>query len=119
MTTKARRRVGPVASRLIFLPRSEYPHLRRHDKRARYVVDAIEYITWSIGRDLRRQREAAGLSQAEVARRAGIRPETLSRLERGRGNPTVATVSRVVRAIQRTGRRAARRVRVGSPSSRD
>jgi DNA-binding XRE family transcriptional regulator len=108
MTTKARRRVRPVAGRLIFLPRSEYPHLRRYDKRAHHVVDAIEYITWSIGRDLRRDREAAGLTQAEVARRAGIRPETLSRLEGGRGNPTVATVRRIVRALKRARRRGNR-----------
>ncbi len=74
----------------------------------RWYVDAIAYATVSIAKDLRRQRLAAGLTQAEVARRAGIRAETLSRLENARGNPTVATVSKIVRAIGRAGRAKAR-----------
>jgi DNA-binding XRE family transcriptional regulator len=106
MTTKVARQ---VAGGYIVLPRSAYAHLHRYGKNARYVVDAVEYATWSIGRDLRRQRLAAGLTQAEVARRAGIRVETLSRLENARGNPTVATVSKIVRAINRAGRPKARR----------
>jgi DNA-binding XRE family transcriptional regulator len=105
-TTKVARQ---VAGGYIVLPRSAYAHLRRYGKNARYVVDAVEYANWSIGRDLRRQRLAAGLTQAEVARRAGIRVETLSRLENARGNPTVATVSKIVRAISRAGRPKARR----------
>jgi len=108
MTTKVARRAR-VAGEYIVLPRSAYGHLRSYGKNARYVVDAIEYVTWSIGRDLRRQRLATGLTQAEVARRAGIRVETLSRLENARGNPTVATVSKIVRAINRASRPKARR----------
>jgi DNA-binding XRE family transcriptional regulator len=108
MTTKVARRAR-VAGEYIVLPRSAYGHLRSYGKNARYVVDAIEYVTWSIGRDLRRQRLATGLTQAEVARRAGIRVETLSRLENARGNPTVATVSKIVRAIHRASRPKARR----------
>ena len=74
----------------------------------RWYVDAIAYARVSIAKGLRRQRLEVGLTQAEVARRAGIRSETLSRLENGRGNPTVATVRKIVRAIVRAGRRPAR-----------
>jgi DNA-binding XRE family transcriptional regulator len=46
-----------------------------------------------------RRRQAAGLSQAELARRAGIRPETLNRIERGRTTPDFATVRKLVLAM--------------------
>ena len=46
---------------------------------------------------LRRQR--AGLSQAELARRAGVRVETLNRLERGRTTPDFATIRKLVEAM--------------------
>jgi transcriptional regulator with XRE-family HTH domain len=39
------------------------------------------------------------LTQAEVAVRAGIRLETISRLENGHGNPTMATVRRILKAL--------------------
>lgn len=65
------------------------------------VLDAISYANTAIGRDLRKMREEAELSQAEVARKAKIRPEMLCRIEAGRGNPTVATVTKIVKAIER------------------
>ena len=42
----------------------------------------------------------AGLSQAELARRAGIRPETLNRLERCRTTPDTATIAKIERALE-------------------
>jgi transcriptional regulator with XRE-family HTH domain len=41
---------------------------------------------------LRRQREAAGLSVSELARRAGVSKATVSQLEGGGGNPSVETL---------------------------
>ena len=46
-----------------------------------------------------RRRKAAGLGQAELARRAGIRPETLNRIERGRTTPDFATIRKLVLAM--------------------
>lgn len=46
----------------------------------------------AIARSLRHYRERADLSQAEVARRAGIAKSTLSQLESGTGNPSVETL---------------------------
>ena len=46
----------------------------------------------TIAAALRRERRRAGLSLAEVARRAGIAKSTLSQLEAGAGNPSVETL---------------------------
>ena len=53
----------------------------------------------SLAKKLIRRRRAAGLSQAELARRAGIRPETLNRIERGRTTPDFTTVRKLVVAV--------------------
>jgi transcriptional regulator with XRE-family HTH domain len=50
--------------------------------------------------ELKRLREARGLTAAEVARRAGIAPAAMSRLESGRNaNPTFETLARYARAV--------------------
>jgi transcriptional regulator with XRE-family HTH domain len=41
------------------------------------------------------------LTQANLARRAGIRPETLSRLEKGKSTPDVDTVDKIFRVLER------------------
>jgi transcriptional regulator with XRE-family HTH domain len=41
---------------------------------------------------LRRERDAAGLSVSELARRAGVSKATVSQLENGAGNPSVETL---------------------------
>lgn len=45
-----------------------------------------------IAASLQRERRRAGLSLAEVARRAGIAKSTLSQLESGTGNPSIETL---------------------------
>ncbi len=52
-----------------------------------------------LAQKLARRRHAAGLSQAELARRAGVRPETLNRIERGRTTPDFATIRKLVVAM--------------------
>jgi transcriptional regulator with XRE-family HTH domain len=46
----------------------------------------------TIGAALRRERDRAGLSLTELARRAGLAKSTLSQLEAGDGNPSVETL---------------------------
>jgi len=48
---------------------------------------------------LRELREAAGLSLADVAGRTGMDKGYVSRLETGRGNPTVGTLARYAQAL--------------------
>jgi transcriptional regulator with XRE-family HTH domain len=46
----------------------------------------------AIAAALRRERERAGLTLSEVARRAGLAKSTLSQLEAGTGNPSIETL---------------------------
>src|SRR5436190_1047221 len=52
-----------------------------------------------LARKLIRRRWAVGLTQAELARRARIRPETLNRIEKARVTADTGTVARIVRAL--------------------
>lgn len=52
----------------------------------------MEDLGARIGRTLRREREAAGLSVSELARRASVSKATISQLEGGTGNPSVETL---------------------------
>jgi len=47
---------------------------------------------------VRSARRKAGLTQAELAERAGVTQSVIARLERGGGNPTFLTLERVLHA---------------------
>lgn len=47
---------------------------------------------------VRGARKKAGLTQAELAERAGVKQSVIARLERGAGNPTFLTLERVLHA---------------------
>lgn len=61
---------------------------------------AVEYIRVSIARELIQKRQAAGLTQQELAGLAGVRQETLCRLETGKHSPTVRTVEKITKALE-------------------
>ena len=81
----------------VLLPEKEY--LRLVQGAGQSESNAVEFARASIGRDLQRKRTKARLTQSVVAAKAGIRLETLSRLENGHGNPTVLTVRRILLAL--------------------
>jgi transcriptional regulator with XRE-family HTH domain len=62
---------------------------------------AVEYARASLARKLIRDRVAAGLSQRELATRAGVRVETLCQIETGKHTPSVPTVEKLDRALKR------------------
>lgn len=72
--------------------------LPARDARGNYP--AAEALAVSIARSIVRSRRAAGLTQAELARRANIRAETLNRIEQGRHAPSMLTLERLERALQ-------------------
>ncbi len=52
-----------------------------------------------VGRNFTRLRQAAGLTQEEVAVRAGVSQQYISGLERGRRNPTVISLFVLARSL--------------------
>lgn len=51
------------------------------------------------GHDIRRAREALGLSQPEVAKLAGLGPRTVRRVEAGQGEPEARTIAALRRVL--------------------
>lgn len=52
-----------------------------------------------VGQRLRTERRARGLTQAELAERAGIALETVSRIEQGHTRPTIRTLDKIAGAL--------------------
>jgi DNA-binding XRE family transcriptional regulator len=102
----------------VVLEQNEYERLRSLELRAEQndlppwpLADskgnrpALEFIRVSIARDIITERRALGLTQEELARLAGVRQETLSRLETGKHSPNVRTVDKIDRALKQASRR--------------
>ena len=115
MKTKAATRVKAAPEhvtrngrRFVVLEESEYERLRRKADEWEPLLPAplpsgnypaVEYLRASLARKIVRARRRAGLTQVDLARRAGIRPETLNRLEQGKHSPSAATVEKIDRAL--------------------
>jgi DNA-binding XRE family transcriptional regulator len=94
----------------VVLPRAEYdrlstlakagdlPPLPKPDSRGNYP--AVEYARASLARKLIRDRVAAGLNQRELATKAGVRVETVCRIETGKHTPSVPTIDKIDRALK-------------------
>jgi ribosome-binding protein aMBF1 (putative translation factor) len=68
-------------------------------RRGRQVFAEHEQaVAQTIG-DLKRTRQAQGLSLQDVAERMGTDRSNVHRLEQGTGNPTVATLARYAQAV--------------------
>lgn len=85
----------------------ELPEFPKPDKTGRFP--ALEYTRVSIARDLIRDRKCAGLSQQRLAELAGVRQETISRLESGKHLASAATIEKLEGAIEAERRRLKKR----------
>ena len=124
-----------VGTEFVVLERTEYERLRALERSAGEAAlppwppadaegsrPALEFVRVSIARDIINERTALGLTQQELAKLAGIRQETLCRLETGKQAPNVRTVDKIDQALQRAQRRqsAARlKVKSGTRKVRD
>jgi ribosome-binding protein aMBF1 (putative translation factor) len=94
----------------VILPRAEYdrlttlakaadlPALPKPDADGNYP--AVDYARASLSRKIIRDRTAVGLSQRQLALRAGVRVETLCRIETGKHTPSVATLEKLDRVLK-------------------
>ena len=67
-------------------------------------LPAVAALRVGLARKLIKRRWAVGLSQAETARRAGVRAETLNRIEKAKVTADTATISRIVRVLEKAER---------------
>lgn len=84
-------------------PKAELPPYPKPDANGNYP--ALEYLRVSIARDIIRDREALGLTQRELAKRAGVRVETLCRIETGKHTASTATIDKLDRALKQAERK--------------
>jgi ribosome-binding protein aMBF1 (putative translation factor) len=68
-------------------------------------VPAVAYAQASIARQIISERTALGLSQAELARRAGIRVETLNRIEKAKVVADTATIVKIEAVLKQVEKR--------------
>lgn len=98
------RRSSVDGQRVVILSESEYerlmskadewePRLPEPDANGHYP--AVDYARVSLAQKILRARRRLGLSQAELARRAGLRSESLRRIETGQVSPSDRSVSKI------------------------
>jgi DNA-binding XRE family transcriptional regulator len=96
--------------RMVLVEESEYQRLRvKADEWEPLMPEplpngnypALEYARASLARKIIRHRRRLGLTQVDLAHRAGIRPETLNRIEQGNHSPSVAIVDKIDRALKK------------------
>jgi DNA-binding XRE family transcriptional regulator len=96
--------------RFVILPEADYQRmagLPASDTAGnRPAVSAMRAV---LARDIVHDRERIGWSQAELARRAGIRVETLNRIETGKHTPSVATIEKIDAALRAASKAKKRR----------
>lgn len=70
---------------------------------------AVAYARASIARKIILMRRRARLTQAELAERAGVRLETISRLENAKHSPDPSTVDKIDKALKSVEKKSRRR----------
>ena len=116
-------RIEVAGKRFVLLEESDYERLCREAGEAMADDDAlpalplpdangrfpaVEYSRISLARNLIRDRKSVGLSQERLAELAGIRQETVSRLESGKNSATPGTIAKIDRVIVAARKRMAK-----------
>lgn len=105
--------------RFIIVPEREYERMREvtrglierdgpasPEPDAKGNVPAVQYMRAGLARRIIHRRRRAGLTQTELAKRAGIRAETLCRIEKGKMTPGTLVFNRIHHALEQAQRQA-------------
>jgi DNA-binding XRE family transcriptional regulator len=107
---RARQIIERGGKRFVLVEESEYRRLSRAaaagapalpEADADGNCPAVPFARAVIARSLIEQRTKLGWTQAELARRSGVRAETLNRIERGRVTPDTATIAKLDALLRR------------------
>lgn len=103
------KRVTRKGKRVVIVDESEFDRLKRKADEWEPLLPplgedgnypAVEYGTALLAIKIIRHRRRLGLTQVELAQRAGIRAETLNRIEQGHVLPSIRTVDKIDRALR-------------------
>lgn len=98
--------------KFVLIPASEYRRLTSRSAPAIPRMPALspdgtypaaQAMRAMMARKIIAARKAVSLSQAALARMAGIRVETLNRLEKGKHTPDLATMAKINKALDNAG----------------
>ncbi len=98
--------------KFVLIPASEYRRLTRRPAPAIPAMPALssdgtypapQAMRAMMARKIIAARTTVGLSQTALARKAGIRAETLNRLEKGKHTPDLATMAKINKALDDAG----------------
>ncbi len=78
---------------------AELPHMPPAN--ADGTFPALAAMRVSIARSIIKDRLAAGMTQKALAAAAGVRIETINRIEKGKVTPDTATIAKIDRALKR------------------
>jgi ribosome-binding protein aMBF1 (putative translation factor) len=93
----------------VLVPRGEYRRLVQDREpemptlRDDGTYPALPAVRISIARTIIRRRKSAGMMQKALAEAAGIRVETLNRIEKAKVTADTATIAKIERAFKRAG----------------
>jgi transcriptional regulator with XRE-family HTH domain len=60
---------------------------------------ALTIVKNNLGRNVKELRLSSNMSQADLADKAKIRQPLISKMERGKGNPTLDSIVKIARAL--------------------
>ena len=105
----AAKRVTVKGKRMVMLEETEFDRLLQKADEFEPVMPApdadgnypaVEALRASLAIKIIRHRRRLGLTQADLARRAGIRAETLNRIEQNHIEPSVRTIDKIAQALR-------------------